>query len=260
MQAEWAAQTPELIKRVRPIPFKVLELARGAKDEEYVLYPFTLHLEGVAHVIELVRASRIVMRVCVFVKRTGGAYSFYVLTLSHTNTLQHKPLPSSSTALERGQGAPRPAHRRARAHLLLPPRDHRPLPLQGPARLPAMVRRERAQGGARGVVRPEMLRWRYVQIEELLQAVVANRKVGLMAVWGVCAGCNGSDWAWAVPRATNHIIQHHHHHSRDIHSQLWELPAVRITLDLDSLDRAIANKKQARAAAAAERGMVVAAY
>jgi hypothetical protein len=105
-----------------------------------------------------------------------------------------------------------------------------------------------------------MLRWRYVQIEELLQAVVANRKVGLMAVWGVCAGCNGSDWAWAVPRATNHIIQHHHHHSRDIHSQLWELPAVRIPLDLDSLDRAITNKKQARAAAAAERGMVVAAY
>lgn len=41
--------------------------------------------------------------------------------------------------------------------------------------------------------------------------------------------------------------------------QLWEIPAVRITIDLNSLDRAIARQKTARVAAAV-RGAVVAAF
>lgn len=35
---------------------------------------------------------------------------------------------------------------------------------------------------------PEMLLWRHAQVEKLLQAVVADREVGLMAGWGVFAG------------------------------------------------------------------------
>lgn len=55
LQADWAAQVPELTKGERPIRYKVLGLRRGEKNQEYVLYPFTLHLEGVKHAIELVR-------------------------------------------------------------------------------------------------------------------------------------------------------------------------------------------------------------
>lgn len=57
MHSEWDAHTPELIKGDGPIMFKVLGLARWAKDREVTLYLFILRLEGVAHKIELVRAS-----------------------------------------------------------------------------------------------------------------------------------------------------------------------------------------------------------
>lgn len=206
MHSEWAAHTPELIKGDGPIIFKVLGLARGAKDREDTLYPFTLRLEGVAHKIELVRASSCSVCICfcgcVYVKereKAGECRGFHV---PQTKTKHQSPPPSSSQNWSMTKET---------YNLLVETRADgwsfhfettSPCPFKGQLWCGGNLIKA-AHVAIFDRSNPEILRWRHVQVEKLLQAVVADREVGVVCL------LVASDGLGLVGARANHITALH---------------------------------------------------